>query len=170
MINKFFQWLFRDQDLEYFSHEYRRYDYKKLTEMLKRHEGLRLALYKCSANKLTIGYGRNLEDRGISHDEAALMLENDIEICIEEAQRFSWFYKLNWARQDVVLDMLFNLGLSRFLTFKKMLLSLENADYFGASKEMLDSKWARQVGVRANTLSQMMASGSYARNDSHFRG
>ena len=68
--------------------------------MIKRHEGLRLRLYECSAGKTTIGYGRNLDDNGISHSEAEYMLEADIELVDQQLGNCAWFSGLNDARES----------------------------------------------------------------------
>ena len=133
-----------------------------ISQMISRHEGLRLDLYKCPADKWTIGYGRNLEDNGIREDEALLMLNNDIDQVLHECQRaFDWFDRLDNPRQDVVLDMVFNLGLTRFRGFKKMIRALSDGDYITAAEEMMDSRWAKQVKTRAITLRQIMITGEY---------
>ena len=113
--------------------------------------------YKCTSNKLTIGVGRNLEDNGISKDEAMYMLNNDIHRCIKELESaLPFFHNLPTARQDVLISMVFNMGLTRLLGFKKMLKALEDRDYKEASKQMLDSKWKKQVGNRATELAYIM--------------
>ena len=66
------------------------------------------------------------------------------------------FLKLSETRQAVLLDMCFNLGITRFLQFKMMLTALEMEEYEEAAKEMLDSKWAKQVGKRSVRLAEMM--------------
>ena len=128
-------------------------------ELIKKHEGLKLKPYKCSAGKLTIGYGRNLEDNGISQVEAEELLQNDVQRCYIECMKVSFWYKLNEARQVVLLDMCYNLGISRLKGFKKMLAALEGVDYEKAAKEMLDSKWAFDVKTRAKELAQIMKKG-----------
>lgn len=128
-------------------------------ELIKKHEGLRLKPYVCSAGKLTIGYGRNLEDNGITLSEAEQMLSNDIQHCYAACVKFPFWNKLNEARQAVLLDMCFNLGITRMKTFKKMLAALEVGAYHRAAKEMLDSAWAMQVKTRATELSEIMKTG-----------
>lgn len=130
-----------------------------LISSVKRHEGLRLKMYKCTAGKNTIGYGRNLDDVGISADEAEFMLKHDLENAEQDAKRFPVFEKLNQCRKDVLIEMVFNLGYSRLSGFKKMFTALERKDYDGAANEMLDSKWARDVGERAKTLAYFMRIG-----------
>lgn len=135
--------------------------FKNLREMLERHEGFRPKPYRCTEGKLTIGIGRNLEDVGITKDEARVLLSNDIERCIFEASKFPWFNSLSSVRQDVVLSMLFNMGLAGFLEFRKMIDAINRSDYETAANEMIDSDWRHQVGMRAVELSQMMRSGRY---------
>lgn len=134
---------------------------EQLQKMLVRHEGLRLKPYKDSVGKLTIGVGRNLDDKGITEPEAMLLLSNDIGDALADAKRFAWFAQLDSVRQDVVVNMIFNIGLTRFSGFKKMIAALEHGNYPEAADQMLDSKWARQVGLRASELSQMMRTGAY---------
>lgn len=129
--------------------------------MLIRHEGLKLKPYKCSANKLTIGVGRNIEDNGISESEAMLLLDNDVAFFKSEAEKFHWFKDLNEVRKDVVINMIFNLGVPRFLGFKKMIAAMQSKKFNDAAKEMLDSKWAKQVGKRAEELAGLMRHGEY---------
>jgi lysozyme len=132
-----------------------------LKEMLVLHEGLKLKPYKCSAGKLTIGVGRNIEDVGISLDEAYALLDNDLLRCELSARKFAWYAELDSVRQHVVLSMIFNVGLTRFKGFKKTIALIAAHDYAAAAKEMLNSQWARQVGKRANQLSELMRTGSY---------
>ena len=131
-----------------------------LIKQLQKHEGLRLKPYKCSAGKLTIGYGRNLEDRGIDKAEACMLLANDIHQCINQVQdRIPCFPKLNDVRQNVLINMAFNLGIAGLLKFRKFLSALERKDFEDASVEMLDSRWSRQVGIRATELSEQIRTG-----------
>ena len=134
---------------------------KHLIAMLQRHEGLRLKPYKCTAGKVSIGYGRNLDDMGISEVEAMVLLRHDIERCYEELNVFSWFADLDQVRQEALIDMLFNLGLPTFLEFKKTLKFVAEGKYSQAAEEMLRSKWANQVGDRAKELAYMMDTGCY---------
>ncbi len=133
---------------------------KVLENMIKKHEGLRLKPYRCTAGKLTVGIGRNLDDRGISEDEANYLLQNDITLCkIDLDENVGWWRKLNKNRQRVLIDMCFNLGIARLLQFKKFLQFLQKGEWEKASSEMLDSRWAKQVGVRADELSRIVETG-----------
>lgn len=130
---------------------------KKLTELIKRHEGYRQFAYRDTVGKLTIGIGRNIDDRGISEDESEYMLNNDIDICMSDLSRnIPGFNELPETVQIVLVDMCFNLGIVRLMKFKKTLLYIHEGLYYKAADEMLDSSWARQVGTRATELSEMM--------------
>lgn len=133
---------------------------EKLIEELKRDEGVVLVLYKCSAGKNTIGVGRNVDDRGITEEESDFLLSNDIDLCIEELRAtFPWFQTLSDTRQRVMINMCFNLGLSRLMGFKKFLAAMEAGEWETAGVEMLDSKWARQVGPRSTRLRDLVLEG-----------
>ena len=135
---------------------------ERLKAVLIRHEGLRLKPYRDTVGKLTIGVGRNLDDRGISKDEALYMLENDIRIAEEELdQRIPWWRDLDDVRQEILLNMAFNLGVPGLMKFKNFLRALREGNYARASDEMLASKWAIQVGRRADELSRAMREGEY---------
>jgi lysozyme len=132
----------------------------RLRAQLMRHEGLRLMPYTDTAGKLTIGVGRNLTDRGISEDEASALLDNDItNIWHELTQKCACFGAMDEPRQHALIDIAFNLGVPALMHFVKMMTALEARDYDRAADEMLDSKWARQVGKRAQTLATIMRTG-----------
>ena len=128
--------------------------------MLVLHEGLRLRPYKCTAGKTTIGVGRNLDDVGLSQDEAMYLLERDIDrVEADLDARFSWWRQMTPARQAVLADMCFNLGLGRLSGFVNTLKAMQDGRYDDAAKGMLDSLWASQVGNRAQRLARMMRDG-----------
>lgn len=133
-----------------------------LIKMLTEEEGYRKHPYECTAGKLTIGIGRNLDDRGISKLEAHFLLANDIDTAIDELKvSLPFFKELSPIRQVVLVDMTFNLGITGLLKFKNTLRLIEEGKYSAAAKEMLNSRWAKQVGRRAKRLSRMMESGRY---------
>jgi len=134
---------------------------QQLKDQIIEHEGKRLDLYLDSEGIYTIGVGHNIQDKGISEAVCDLMLEEDIEEAVNDADTFRWFGDLNAPRQAVIVDMVFNLGLTRFRGFKKTIQFLENQLYQSAAKEMLDSRWADQVGRRAIRLSEMMRTGEW---------
>lgn len=134
---------------------------EKWMSYVRRYEGLRLKPYTCPTGHLTIGYGHNLEN-GISLEIAEQLLQADLTHAQREAEKnFPWSVSLNEARQFVLADMVFNMGIANLLTFKKFLAALQKHDYYTAAKEMLNSRWAGQVGRRAVELAEMMKTGEY---------
>jgi len=133
----------------------------RIKEQLVRHEGLRLKPYRCTAGKLTIGIGRNLDDCGISQAEAYVMLINDIMNCEKQLQaKIPDIYNgLDEVRKSVLLNMCFNLGINGLLGFKNTLAFVKAGDWERAANNMLVSKWAKQVGRRAIELSELMRKG-----------
>lgn len=134
-------------------------DRQRLVEQLVRHEGVRLKPYTDTVGKLTIGVGRNLTDVGISSAEAFVLLEHDIDAVIHDCAAFAWFAGLSPVRQRVIVDMAFNLGSTRFRLFVRMIHALAIGNFEEASREMLSSQWAQQVGSRARDLARMMTTG-----------
>ncbi len=133
----------------------------KYKQMTKDFEGLRLKPYKCTAGKLTIGYGRNLEDVGITNTEADMLFERDFAVAESEVIRLCKEYGIDThnlieQRFYVLTDMMFNLGYTRLSQFKKLFQALKNGIYEDAAREMMDSLWAKQVGNRAVTLYNLM--------------
>jgi lysozyme len=125
-----------------------------LVNSIAKHEGFRPHVYADTVGKLTIGYGRNLEDNGISKKEAAFLLQNDLDECIEDCRLAfrPWFDGLSPARQNVLIEMRYNLGLRRLLGFGQMIKALREGRYDAAADQALRSRWAEQVGLRAQTL------------------
>ena len=123
-------------------------------------EGFELKLYKCSAGKWTIGVGRNLEDRGITKQEALFLLDGDLLIAEHDARGlFSNFDELSDNRRAVLVNMAFNLGQERLAGFRNLRRCVEASNFDTAASEMLESKWAAQVGVRAIRLAKQMREG-----------
>ena len=160
-----------------------KYDRQDLIEKLIIAEGLRLQVYKDTLGIDTIGIGRNLEDRGITKEElddldiptiehvyeygiteadAVYLAENDVQIVEEELVRaHPCVDRLDAVRQLICIDMAFNMGVPRLCKFKKMWAAIEAEDYPTAAKEMLDSRWAKQVKGRATKLANAMHNGEF---------
>ena len=135
---------------------------KRLSDMLIKHEGKRNKPYECTAGKLTIGVGRNLDDMGLTEDEVLYLLDNDIQRCDNELlHNFKWYSDLCRARQDALINLCFNIGITRLLTFTNSLAYMEAEDYKKAADEFLDSKWAEQVGNRAIEVTELIRTGRY---------
>ena len=128
-----------------------------LRDLLIKHEGIKGKVYYDSEGVATVGVGRNLEDVGVSYDEAMLMLDHDIKRVLYACwHEFPWFADLTEPRQNVVASMVFNLGLEGFKKFKKMIAAIEKEDWTEAACQMIDSRWAAQVKGRAVELANLM--------------
>jgi lysozyme len=154
-------------------------DLLKIKESIKKHEGLKLKPYLCPNKKLTIGYGRNLQDNGITVLEAEKLLETDLlNLKLELEDSINFFHKLDHIRQNVLIEMAYNMGVPKLLNFKNTLEYMRKGDFINASTEMLDSAWHRDFiqydlkdGKRNNNgllrsefLSMVMKEGVYEWN------
>jgi lysozyme len=128
---------------------------------IKADEGLVLHPYKDSVGITTIGYGRNLEAKGLSESEAEYLFHNDYQEALKDAQRFctgSWEH-MNAARQGAIINMAFNLGYPRLSKFIRLRIALLSKDYSKAAFSMEGSLWYLQVGNRAKRLAKIMREG-----------
>jgi len=129
-------------------------DRKKVRQHMIAEEGLKLTLYKCPADKWTIGVGHNLESRGISEAVAMAILDEDIDVCLEELQRnIPNFDEHPEPVKETLLDLCFNMGMSKLLQFKMTLQyiheGLQTGNYTKAANELMQSNYARQLPNRA---------------------
>lgn len=147
-------------------------------KQLKRHEGFRAKLYHCTEGRLTIGYGYNLDanpanlpgveitaykNLGMSERRAAQLLSAVVAgITRDLYQKLPWIVRLNEARQAVLVNMAYNLGIDGLLKFKRTLGLIEHGDYDNAADAMLQSKWAGQVKGRAVELAEQMRKGKFS--------
>jgi lysozyme len=125
-------------------------------------DGLTLLKGATLRGNLTIGVGRNLNAEGVSPDEITLMLNNDI-IAVNDSleSTFPWTTTLDPVRFGVLQNMCFNLGIEGISEFINMLAQVQSGDYAAAAQDMLQSKWAEQVGARAQRLSVQMEKGEW---------
>lgn len=133
----------------------------ELVESTAFHEGFRANAYQDTEGVWTIGYGTNLQELRITKALAKVWMEEKLEEARDEAERNGYLDGLSRARRHVVVEMIYNLGLPRFQTFQLFLAALRARNYEKAAEEMLDSKWARQVGQRADRLAKIMRTGWY---------
>jgi len=160
-----------------------KYNRSHFLDKLVDHEGMVLTVYQDTLGIDTIGIGRNLKDRGISKEEldyldipsmeviyehgiseadARYLALNDIAIVENELCRVHKCVEdLDSVRQLVLMDMAFNMGVPRLCKFKLMWNAIHEQNWEAASLEMLDSRWARQVGRRAKILSEAMKAGEF---------
>jgi lysozyme len=131
-----------------------------LADQLRRDEGWRTYPYKDSVGKQTIGYGRNLDDVGISPQEGDFLLANDIRAAqVSLESHFPWVMALDSVRQGALLNVCFNIGIAGLAGFKEMLSYLQQGDYKNAGYALLHSKYAQQVGPRAQRLAIQLEEG-----------
>ena len=133
---------------------------EKLLQQLKQDEGFRNVAYQDSEGFLTIGYGHLLSEP-ITERVATQILQDDVNTVIRDFAELPYLFRrnLNEDRRRIILNMLFNLGLAKFLKFKKMIQAIIDEDFEKAALEMLDSKWAKQVKGRAIRLAEIMKHG-----------
>lgn len=148
----------------------------QLINQIKRHEGYKQHSYRCTAGHLTIGYGYNLDanplklssldiayalKNGMMEHEADRLLTLMVGRCIDQLDTaIPWIVNLGNARESVLINMAYNMGLVGLLKFTKTLALIKAGDYLKAADEMLKSKWAAQVGHRAVELAEQMRSGT----------
>jgi lysozyme len=131
-----------------------------IEDQLRADEGFRAKPYRDTVGKLTIGVGRNLDDDGISPAEASIMLANDIQNAKQKlALTIPWTASLDPVRQAVLINMVFNMGMSGLLQFRNTLKFIQGGYYDMAADEMLKSLWAKQVGDRAERLATQLRTG-----------
>tara|TARA_B100000949_G_scaffold227033_1_gene233009 strand:- start:9188 stop:9631 length:444 start_codon:yes stop_codon:yes gene_type:complete len=146
---------------------------KSLEEMLRTHEGVRLRAYDDATGKtlrvgdtlvgnLTIGVGRNLTSGGVTPREITTLLKHDIQRATKKARTYKWFNGLNDVRKAVIVSLLFNMG--SIDSFRKMRAAIAVKDWETSSAELLDSRYARQVGSRALVLARYLRRGSWSRS------
>lgn len=130
-----------------------------LQELLKKHEGLRLKMYLDSLGIPTIGYGFNLRDNPITQEIAQELLELVLSPIVSKLSAYPWFTQLNEDRQAAIVDMAYNMGISNLLQFHHMLQALQGGNYQEAASQMLNSLWAKQVGIRAQEDAEIIRTG-----------
>lgn len=142
------------------------WDQQALYTELERDEGFRPHAYTDTEGYLTIGIGRlcdaRFPDSGLSREEAHYLLAHDVQRVAVAALDAIWPYwrdELDPVRQRVLLNMAFNLGEGRLARFVRMWAAINRKAWHTAAEEMLDSRWARQVGIRAERLAAAMRTG-----------
>lgn len=137
----------------------------KLIDMLRLHEGVKKHGYLCTAGKMTVGVGRNIDKEGglgLSDDEIDYLLANDIKrVDAELVKSFAWYSSLDDVRKDAMINLTFNVGITRLKGFVKALAAMEQKNYPEAAAQFLDSVWAKQVGKRSIDVTNLIKTGSY---------
>ena len=138
-------------------------DYKAVKERIKKHEGFRNTVYLDSLGKATIGYGHLLTEEddfeeGIQYDKSILedLFDKDFNTAAYNAEQLLEGYTVAPLAKEVIIEMVFQLGIGGVSKFKKMFAALKEYDYLLASAEMLNSAWYRQTPSRCEELSNLM--------------
>ena len=145
-------------------------DRVKLLEELMLDEGIIHEIYNDHLGFATFGVGHLItesdEEWGqplgtpVSEQRVKDCLNADVDIvCKELDKNLQWWRGLNDTRQRVMANMCFNLGYPRLSKFKKFLAAAKDENWETAAAEMMDSKWATQVGDRAVRLKEKMLNG-----------
>lgn len=146
----------------------------KLVAQLKRHEGFRSNFYLCSAGKKTIGYGRNVDANPLflgspicepvspEIAEDILIADIDSTILLLESKWEFFSECAESPRRDVLINLGFNIGINKFLQFKRLMAAVEKSDWTAAANSLKNSKWYSQVGRRSIELVAQMESGQYS--------
>lgn len=137
----------------------------RLLEQLRRDEGERLHAYPDHLGYLTIGVGRLIDQRrggGISPDESAFLLGNDVaRVTRELQQRLPWFRALDEVRRAALINMGFQLGAAGLMAFTRSLECVRDARYAEAETHLLNSAWAKQTPARARRVARQIATGEW---------
>lgn len=149
-------------------------------ELIKEAEGFSPIVYKCTAGFNTVGYGRNIDANPLTQSElmrtgkriingetqmfvsnllAEEWLTSEILDIASKCEGKEWFEYIGYERKGVVIDLIYNLGLTKWNTFKRCQLALSSKDFGVASLELEDSKWYRQVGLRGKRNVEIMKFG-----------
>src|SRR4051812_25741470 len=147
-------------------------DRQRLRAQLSLHEGRKRFVYDdCTGKPIgegtfvrglpTVGVGRNLADRGLSDDEIDFLLDHDITDCIGYAMKFSWFEGLDPVRRAAIVELVFNMRLTRLKGFVKFLAAMSEHQWEQAAAELKDSDWYGQVHARAERIMQQIISGEW---------
>ena len=143
----------------YMYQEDKHFDRELIRKRLIDFESMELKMYFCKSNKPTIGVGRNLLDNGITEEEAMYLLNNDISTVIKKLDKhwIAW-RKLPITAQYVCIDVVFNMGINTWMSFRKTRAYMEMEQWDKAGDELLNSKYAEQVGRRAIFNSEQLKS------------
>ena len=145
-------------------------DMQKLQKELTFDEGCVYKIYNDHLGYATFGIGHLITEKDpehglpidypISEERVTECFGDDIEgVCNDLDRNISWWVGLSEDHQRVIANMAFNLGINRLLKFKKFIKAMQESEFETAAKEMMDSRWATQVGPRATRLRDRVLKG-----------
>ncbi len=133
----------------------------ELLLQIEKHEGRRKTPYTDSEDNLTIGIG-HLVFKPLHNDVIEFIFMYDVQEAVErirKKQPWIFTHKMSQTRRNAFVEMVFNLGITRFGKFRKMIKAAKVKDWQAAHDEALDSLWAKQVKGRAKTLAKQILNG-----------
>lgn len=136
----------------------------QLVPDLEQDEGCRLTAYQDTVGVWTVGYGHAFVHPSTvwsqAQADAALLADVAHTETLLDAQ-LPWWRKLDDERQDVIVNMAFNMGVSHLAQFHNTLAAIQRHDWQAAHDGMLASQWAKQVHGRATRLATQMLTGAH---------
>ena len=143
--------------------------YELLVHRLKTEEGYSSKLYRDTSDKVgfegkkgkvTIGWGYNIDDRGLPEDICEELFRRTLNESVREVEKnIPWSENLDAARREVLVEMAFNQGITSLLTFKGTLGALQRGQYAEAAGHLRDSLAYRQLPKRYEALAQTLEKG-----------
>jgi len=149
-------------------------DFNIIVKRLEFHEGLKLFPYYCTAHKLSIGIGHNIEarpwtdeerkaigdwEKGITKNMAYMICRNDVNLCLEKLKTLDFWKSLDEERQYALIDLCFQIGFAGLKKFRKMLKAMSEKDFKTASEQCLDSTYAKQTPKRSKRIAKLIKTG-----------
>lgn len=136
--------------------------YDELKQAIKEHEGYRNKVYLCSENRRTVGYGHLCvedhweDDKEYDKEYLEEIFNKDFNKAVEQSNSLIGERAINHIAKQVIIEMVYQLGVGNVSKFQKMWSALDSEDYETAGNEMLDSRWAKQTPHRCAKLSVTM--------------
>ena len=124
---------------------------QKLIQQITDHEGNIPYAYQDSKGYWTIGIGHMVDKRlggQLSEDECQYILANDLVTVRKQLSPYAWFTIQDEVRSGVIIELCFNIGIGKLLDFQNMIYALRTLDYKNAAAELINSSWAKEVGLK----------------------
>ena len=140
---------------------------ERLMESVKQRNSQRNKVYLDTLGKRTVGVGHLCtedwweDDKEYEEEFLMKILEEDLQEAIEGASTLMLQHDcsdIDEKAHEILIEMVFQLGMTGVSKFKNMWKALSEHNYTGASYEMLDSKWAKQTPNRAKSMAELMKS------------
>tara|TARA_B110000114_G_scaffold178189_1_gene210901 strand:- start:166 stop:585 length:420 start_codon:yes stop_codon:yes gene_type:complete len=135
-------------------------DIEQTKAEIKKEEGFRMETYKCTEGHLTGGYGHKMLDGETPPTDMTgwtKLFERDFARAMSGAEELLMICpNVDDTARHIVVEMCYQMGSYGVSKFHGMLSALQESDYVTASKEMLDSRWAKQTPKRAMRMAERM--------------